>query len=329
VIAEEPLERTARVIMNTLPVDKERKISYATFSMLDINYENRVKVLEYGNPPAFIVRNGQIYNLKRDEIEGMSLHKIKGKICYSHFNAIEEDRLIVFSDGISQSGIGSLTMPFGWPEEEIGKFVLHCIAENPQISSSELADRILKKAIYNDGMKLKDDASCLVAYFRNPRKMVIASGPPFDPHKDHELAEYLAAYPGTKVLSGGTTAQIISRELKTELNVDLNSFKGHLPPESKMEGFDLITEGILTIGRLVTLLETYEPNQKIEDSAAGNLFKLILHHDRIEIIVGTKINEAHQDPSLPVELEIRRNVFKRIATLLEHSYLKEVEIKYI
>jgi hypothetical protein len=46
-------------------------------------------------------------------------------------------------------------------------------------------------------------------------------------------------------------------------------------------------------------------------------------------VVGTKINEAHQDPRHPEDLEIRRNIIKRLAQILEKKYLKEVAIRYI
>jgi len=51
--------------------------------------------------------------------------------------------------------------------------------------------------------------------------------------------------------------------------------------------------------------------------------------DEIHFVIGTRINEAHQDPNLPVDLEIRRTVVKRIANRLEDKFLKEVTLKYI
>jgi hypothetical protein len=57
--------------------------------------------------------------------------------------------------------------------------------------------------------------------------------------------------------------------------------------------------------------------------------KFLLNSDIIEFKVGTRVNEFHQDPNMPVELEIRRNVVKKIAALLEEHYLKETCIKYI
>ena len=56
---------------------------------------------------------------------------------------------------------------------------------------------------------------------------------------------------------------------------------------------------------------------------------MILDADIIDIVAGTKINIAHQDPTLPVELEIRRNVVKKLASLLEEKYMKTVKLKFI
>jgi len=41
------------------------------------------------------------------------------------------------------------------------------------------------------------------------------------------------------------------------------------------------------------------------------------------------VNEAHQDPTLPVELEMRRNIVRTIARTLEERYLKEVELTFV
>ena len=42
-----------------------------------------------------------------------------------------------------------------------------------------------------------------------------------------------------------------------------------------------------------------------------------------------RINEAHQDPNIPVELDLRRNIVKRIAELLESKHMKRVLTEYV
>jgi len=54
----------------------------------------------------------------------------------------------------------------------------------------------------------------------------------------------------------------------------------------------------------------------------------LLESDIIEFAVGSKINEAHQEPNMPIELGFRRLLIKKIARALEEKYLKKVSIKY-
>ena len=97
----------------------------------------------------------------------------------------------------------------------------------------------------------------------------------------------------------------------------------------KIDGIDLVSEGILTLGRISTLLDDNSILDEPEDTPAGKIIQLFIDNDEIYIIVGTKVNNAHQDPTLPVELEIRRNVMKRIAHLLESKFLKRVILEYL
>jgi len=46
----EPITRTAKTIMNTLPVDAERQINYSTFSILSIDSDGETRIVEYDNP---------------------------------------------------------------------------------------------------------------------------------------------------------------------------------------------------------------------------------------------------------------------------------------
>ena len=95
-----------------------------------------------------------------------------------------------------------------------------------------------------------------------------------------------------------------------------------------MEGADLVCEGIITLGAVSEMLEKAGIDGR-DKSAAARMIYLFMNSDRILFIAGTRVNEAHQDPSMPVELEIRRNVIKKMAAILEGRYLKAVIIRYI
>jgi len=137
-------------------------------------------------------------------------------------------------------------------------------------------------------------------------------------------------YDGKCVLCGGTTANIISRELKRPVEVDMKLVlkSGSLPPPAKLEGIDLVTEGILTLTDVAQRLESGNSLSGDVPMAARQMIELFRQSDEIEFVVGTKVNEAHQDPSLPVGLEIRRNIVKRIATALETRYRKRVLLRF-
>lgn len=321
--------KIAEIIMKTLPVCSVRKISYATFTIVDIEVNGVVNILEYDNPETFIVRNNEVFEpgwqcviLNSERGKGKELHSCS-------FTPEKEDRIIFCSDGITQSGMGSENLPFGWERDRLVEFVLNETKQNKFISAHDLGERVVKKAIQNDNFMPKDDTSCAVIYFRDPRKLLICSGPPFENDNDKVYASKVAEFEGKKVLCGATTGDIISREWGKQIEDTFDFIDPDLPPVSYMEGVDLITEGILTLTKVGNILKDYNQNTVLDKGPAGLIVSMILQSDEIDFIVGTRINIAHQDPSLPVELEIRRTVVKRITATLEEKFLKEVKIEFI
>jgi hypothetical protein len=239
---------------------------------------------------------------------------------------------VFFSDGVTQSGIGSEAFPSGWGRDNARDFLLEQVDNYPSISARELAQKLVKRAVEIDNDKAHDDITCGVVYFRDPRDMLVLTGPPFHAESDAELAQTFACFAGKKVLAGGTTAQIISRELSRPIKTNQSREPG-APSFSTMEGADLVAEGIITLGETAELLETGHFSEatvaKPGARPAEKIVSYFLNSDRIAFVVGTKINEAHQDPTFPVELEIRRNVIKKIETLLKTRYMKEVSVRYI
>ena len=55
-----PIRQAAESVMNSLPVCKIRKISYSTFSIIDVNDEGQAKIIEEGNPEFLWIRNNEI-----------------------------------------------------------------------------------------------------------------------------------------------------------------------------------------------------------------------------------------------------------------------------
>jgi hypothetical protein len=323
------VDRIAEIIMNTLPVCSERKIAYATFTIIDIESSGKVNILEYDNPLTIVLRGKQTFDPVWKKVV-LEKGKHAGKILKTcTFMPEKEDRIIMCTDGASQSGMGSETYPFGWERENIAEYAVSLVKSEASISASILAGKIVSMAHKNDGYKAKDDISCAVIYFREPRKLLLCTGPPYEKEKDKDLAAKVKAYRGKVIICGGTTADIIARELNRTIVDELIFEDPELPPESFLEGIDLVTEGILTLQKVYEILKTFNNSVKLEKGPADKIVRLLMESDEIHFIIGTRINIAHQDPNLPVELEIRRTVVKRISRLLEEKWLKKISFEYI
>lgn len=325
----EPIERMAEVILSTLPVDSERMISYATFTILDVDYEGNSRIVEFGNPPAVIFRNGDVLELERKTIFFHNDNPNQQELWVTTFKAQRHDRIVFFSDGISQSGIGNIENPFGWEQENAIDFLKEKLQIKPRISAEQLSKSLIYKAHRNDNYKCQDDTSCASVYFRKPRCLLVCTGPPYDEHDDPKLLKMYDEFKGNRVICGGTTANIISEGRKEEVEMDLKNISPDIPPMSKISSALLITEGIITLGRVAKILEGEVIADQIEKNAAGELVKIFFNHDVISFVVGTKVNNAHQDPNLPVDLGIRRSQIKKIESLLSNKYLKETSIRFI
>jgi hypothetical protein len=201
------------------------------------------------------------------------------------------------------------------------------LQEEPDISSSDLSAYIIRQAKNIEVDRLpKDDISACVLYCREPRTSLVFTGPPFNQKKDNDYAQIFRDFQGKKAICGGTTANLISRELNLPITMDNIISVGKLPSCSYMEGVDLVTEGILT---LTETLENLIAGNLDIDNAAGKLIKILLDSDCINFMVGAKLNQAHYNPALPVEIEIRKNIIKKMAVVLQDKYFKKVNVQYM
>ncbi|MGE4584006.1 MAG: SpoIIE family protein phosphatase [Sphaerochaeta sp.] len=327
------LTHSAQIIMNTLPVCKQRKISYSTFTIADLRPaspdEITVNLVEYDNPSALVFHGSSEYAWQPKQIE---LHRDgafkKEVLGHSHLRLNIGSRLVIFSDGVTQAGMGK-ELPLGWRLDGVKRFVQTRIAADPDISSHDLAQAIVHRAHALDRLCAKDDITCMVVYVRRPRRTLVVTGPPFTKEHDQQMVDAIRSFEGKKIISGGTTAQIVSRLLGKPLKVDLHCWSPQVPPCSVMEGIDLVSEGMLTLSKVASALEEKTPLSSLPDDAVKKFISVMQESDQVHFLVGTKINEAHQDPSIPVEIGIRRTLIGRLRKALEENYLKETSQQYI
>jgi len=318
------IEKSCEIIMNSLPVCKVRGISYSTFSAIDCFEDGKTKIVEEGNPDFIWIRNGEVLKPEFQIIQSKDFKNRKMKVY--NIQLEKYDRIIFCSDGATQVAMGTKQYPLGLERGGLIKIILNKLEQEPVISSQKLSNYLVNQIrLIAPNRELKDDTSIVSLYCRDPRESLIFTGPPYHQEKDSYFAKFFMDFKGKKAISGGTTANIISRELNIPVIARLSTNAGKLPGLSEMKGVDLVTEGILTLTKTLEYLET----GKFEENAAKSLMEFLLDSDEIHFLVGAQMNKAHYDPNLPVEIEIRKNIIKQMASVLEEKYLKKVNVQFV
>ena len=354
------LERSAEVIMDTLPVDSVKGISYSTFTIARIIFSDtksfiRVELVEYDNPDSLRFSGAGPVEWKKESVRLRRKAAIKEEIVYSStFEMKEGDRLIFFSDGVAQAGVslGQASeqrrdaaytsfdqMPHrqkkaqpvtakGWGLDNVTEYISGSLKKEPDISSRQLARDIVTQAYKYDGYKPNDDITCCVISVRKPRRTLIITGAPRNRESDKKLGEIIRNFEGQIIVCGGTTAKIVARELGRDITAD-KSPAGGLPPSSVIEGIDLVTEGMITLSAVADRLSKKVLLKEMNEDAAKRMIKLLRETDQIEIIAGTKINDELDDPATAAKIGLRFPVIDSISRSLRNNYFKECEVRYL
>lgn len=321
--------KVAEAVISIIGIDISNS-SLLSFTIVKIDNESNVSIVCYGMPKPICLRGDGGISLAPKKVDfTTSFGKTKAYDIYN-FKAKTDDRIVFFNNLIiePQSGFQDVNIRVFW--ENITTLIAGIVSEQEEISANELSRKIIIDSYsYKNGYKVVGDQCCGVICFRKPRKLLLCSGPAYDKNKDKFLADRIENYNGKIVICGGTTAGIVSRELNREIAVKLGRDPSGLPNESSMEGVEMVTEGVLTLGRVKMILESVSEPIVKGRGIDIKLTRLLFNHDVIEIVVGTRINAMHQDPNIPIELELRRNVLKDISKILKDKFFKEVKITYI
>lgn len=285
--ADEVLETLAE----TLPECRERHLAYATFAMLKVDRAREAYLVEYDCPPLILVRGGQVVDLPLAE------RAVGGRIIReARFRLQKGDYMVLVSDGYVHAGVGGLYR-LGWGWENIATAVRRWAGTGGD--AYELAQALKRTCLKLYNGKPGDDATAVAMRVREAVRVTVWTGPPADPARDAEAVNRLMASEGLKVICGGTTAQIAARVLGRRLEVEWlppskrqNRPKRRTPPPARLEGVDLVTEGIITLGMAVELLEQARTARDLphDDEAATRLAHVLLTADEIHLLVGTALN---------------------------------------
>ena len=320
------LEDCVSTIAATLPMCSVRGVAYSTFTIIHLVNNMIAEVIQYDNPPVILIRDGKSVEYPMTEMN------IDGKRIYKSMIYLQEnDLFIAMSDGCPHAGIGG-AYNFGWKREEIASFMetISEVGYTAKTLSTILVDECNK--LY--GGKPGDDATACVIRIRRREPMNILFGPPSNRDDCDRMMNLFFSKAGKHIVCGGTTSSIVSKYLGKPLRPTLNFEMSDIPPTAELEGVDLVTEGVITVSRVLEYAKDYLLNNEAyekwsmgRDGASLICRMLFEEATDINFYVGRAINPAHQNPDLPINFNIKMNLVEELSECLRKMG-KRIKVSY-
>jgi hypothetical protein len=325
------LEECVETIVETLPVCQVRQIAYSTFSILQVFHNGDAYLVEFDNPGCIFIREGSLVPIPH------SMRVIRDKkINEYRFRVKKGDALILLSDGTIHAGVGQL-LNFGWLWEDVAAYAVK--QYRMTISAVRLANALCRACDELYQYRPGDDTTVAVMRIIDSKPVHLMTGPPKDPEDDVcMVTDFLSGDDTTKrIVCGGTSANIVSRTMDKKLTVSLEYNDPDLPPVAYIDGIELVTEGVLTLNRVLKLLKRYVKNESVTEeffleldkpNGASMVAKMIIEDcTELKLYVGKAINSAYQNPGLPFDLGIRQNLVEQLKHAVEEMG-KTVTVAY-
>ena len=319
------LEECVETIAATLPVCSVRGVAYSTFTILRIIQNRTAEVIQYDNPHVILLRDGANWDYPRQEMS------IGGKQIYRSVIRLQEnDVFIAMSDGCPHAGIG-IGYNFGWKREDIISYMeaMNLCGYSAKLLSTMLVDECDR--LY--GGKPGDDATSCVVRMRRRVPMNMLFGPPGNRDDTDRMMSLFFAKEGKHIICGGTTSSLAAKWLNKALRPSLN-YEGDIPPIAKLEGVDLVTEGVITVNRVVQYAQDFIGDNTCYDEWSNHkdgasLISQLLFEEATDInfYVGRAINPAHQNPDLPINFSIKMNLVQELSAALQKMG-KRIKVSY-
>lgn len=325
------LEECVETIVQTLPICQVRQVAYATFSILQVFHSGEAYLVEFDNPSCIFIRSGQLVPIPENirVVEGKRINEYR-------FRVQKGDALILMSDGTIHAGVGQL-LNFGWVWEDIAKYAVRQYAQT--VSAMRLAASICQACDELYQYRPGDDTTVACMRIINAKPVHLMTGPAQDPKQDQEMVKnFIGGDESTRrIVCGGTSATIVSRVLNRRLDVSLDYVDPEIPPIAYMDGIELVTEGVLTLNRVIHLLKRYVKNETVSEdffleldkpNGASMVAKMLIEDcTELHLYVGKAINSAYQNPGLPFDLGIRQNLVEQLKHTVEEMG-KPVTVTY-
>ena len=309
------LEDCVETIAATLPVCSSRGIAYSTFTILRLVNNERAEIIQYDNPAVILLRDGKSVELPT------SMLVIGGKNIYRTDVALREnDLFLAMSDGVVHAGVGGV-YNFGWRREDIARYME--TLWHVGFTAKTLSTILLQETNRLYDGKPGDDATVCAVRIRERVPMNLLCGPPSIRDDNEKMMSLFFGKEGKHIICGGTTSTIAAQYLDRPLVADLTYPDPEIPPIATIEGVDLVTEGVITINRVLEYAKDYlDDNSDYErwstgKDGASRIARLLFEEATdINFFVGCAVNPAHQNPELPINFNLKMRLVEQLSDCL-------------
>ena len=321
-----PLEECVSTIAATLPVCSVRGVAYSTFTIIHLLNNQTAEIIQYDNPQVILIRDEKNYDYPKTEMN------IGGKkILRSLINLQENDIFVAMSDGCPHAGIGT-AYNFGWKREDIIGFVETLVPAG--YTAKTLSTMLVDECDRLYGGRPGDDATACIVRIRKREPMSMLFGPPSNRDDCDRMMSLFFSKEGKHIICGGTTSSIAAKYLNKPLKAQLNFERSDVPPIAEIEGVDLVTEGVITVNKVLEYAKDYLAENKFYEHWSykrdgASLISRLLFEEATDInfYVGRAVNPAHQNPDLPINFNIKMNLVEELSKCLRQMG-KRIKVSY-
>ena len=320
------LEECVETIAATLPVCSVRGVAYSTFTIIHLMNNQVAELIQYDNPHAIVIRDGEVWDYPKTEMH------IGGKKIYKSVIKLQEnDIFVAMSDGCPHAGIG-MSYNFGWKREDIAAFMeaLARCGYTAKTLSTMLVDECDRLYEHKPG----DDVTACVVRIRKRVPMNMLFGPPSNRDDADRMMSLFFSKEGKHIICGGTTSSIAAKFLRKPLKASLNFEASDVPPIAEIEGVDLVTEGVITVNKVLEYAKDYLGENKhyehwsFKQDGASLICRLLFEEATdINFYVGRAVNPAQQNPDLPINFNIKMNLVEELSQCLKKMG-KKIKVSY-
>ena len=320
------INECVKTIISTLPVCKERKVAYSTFTVIQVLDSKFAKIYNYDNPDPFLIKDNKAVDLDftSTKIDNRIIKKCEVELD-------ENDSIFMMSDGAIHAGVGQI-LNYGWERPQIMEFMQNAFSN--EISAKSLATILIDRC---NGLYLNqpgDDTTAAVVKIKKRKQINLMVGPATNKEDDEKMNSLFFAKSGKHIVCGGTTSSIVAKYLNEKIDMTTDYIDSQVPPISYIKGVDLVTEGVVTLNKVLEYGENYLAdnseyfNWNFKSDGASLIASMLFEEaSDIDFFVGCAINPAHQDAQGPINFSLKMQLIEKLINVLK-TMGKNIKVTY-